>query len=340
MSGGVDSATAAYLLKEAGYEVVGVTLLLWWKKDTRNICCGYQAIQDARACAATIKIPHFTLDLRADFRKLVVEEFLRKYLSGQTPNPCILCNQKIKFNKVLEKLFSLFPDQNAYLATGHYARIEDGWLKRAKLLKYDQSYFLYSIKKENLKKIIFPLGNHSKEEVREIARKTKLVVAEKPKSQEICFIPEKDYVHFLREFYPDAAKPGPILDKEGKEIGEHKGFIYYTIGQRRRIGITRRKRLYVIKIDPIKNAIIVGEEEDTYGKEAIISQLNFFTDFPDGSRVKGKIRHQDKESWAVVNWLGKDRLRILFEESKWAITPGQSVVLYDDDKVLGGGVIC
>ncbi len=340
MSGGVDSATAAYLLKEAGYEVVGITLLIWAKKDTRNICCGYQAIQDARACAATIKIPHFILDLREDFRKLVVEEFLKEYLSGQTPNPCVLCNQKIKFDKVLEKLTFLFPNQNGYLATGHYARIEDSWLKRAKVLKYDQSYFLYAIKKNNLKKIIFPLGNYSKEQVREIARKAKLVVAEKPKSQEICFIPEKHYAQFLLGFYPDAVKPGPILDKRGKKIGEHKGFIYYTIGQRRKIGIARGKRLYVIKIDPINNAIIVGEEEDAYGKEAIISQLNFFTDLPDGSRVKGKIRHQDKESWAVVNWLGKDRIRILFEESKWAITPGQSAVLYDNDKVLGGGVIC
>ncbi|MEO0099081.1 MAG: tRNA 2-thiouridine(34) synthase MnmA [candidate division WOR-3 bacterium] len=339
MSGGVDSATAAYLLKEMGYEVVGVTLLLWEGEAGGKSCCGQKAIRDAAACAAEIRIPHLTLDLREEFKKLVVEDFLISYLSGRTPNPCIVCNQKIKFGKVLERLAQLFPDEAGYIATGHYARIENSFLKKGKVLKYDQSYFLYALPKERLKRILFPIGDYGKEEVREIARKANLVTAEKPKSQEICFIPDDDYPRFLLKFYPNAAKPGPILDREGKEIGQHKGIIYYTIGQRRGVGIARGKRLYVIKTDPVNNTIVLGEEKDTYGKEALVSQLNLFVEIPDGLRAKAKIRHQDKESWAIVNWLGKDQILVRFEEPKWAITPGQSLVLYDNDTVLGGGVI-
>uniref|UniRef100_A0A7C3Z1R4 tRNA-specific 2-thiouridylase MnmA n=1 Tax=candidate division WOR-3 bacterium TaxID=2052148 RepID=A0A7C3Z1R4_UNCW3 len=338
MSGGVDSAVAAYLLQKMGYEVIGITLLIWGKREREGTCCGARAIQDARTCAQQIKIPHYTIDLREEFQRLVIEEFLDAYIAGKTPNPCILCNQKIKFAKVIEKIDKLFPGELGYIATGHYARIEDGGLKKAKFPQYDQSYFLYAIPKENLKRIIFPLGEYSKEMVREIARKVNLLVAEKKKSQEICFIPDKEYANFILQYYPDAAKPGPIFSKEGEVIGKHKGIIYYTIGQRKRISIARGKRLYVISYNPLNNGLIVGEEEDVYGMRARVSPLNLFTEIKDGMRVRAKIRHQDKESWARLRW-EKEEIILEFEEPKWAITPGQSAVFYEGEKVLGGGVI-
>ncbi len=339
MSGGVDSSVAAYLLKEKGYEVIGITLLIWETGGKGRVCCGERAIQDARACAVRLSIPHYTIDLRKEFSELVISQFLSEYLAGRTPNPCILCNQWIKFHLLREKLKSL---GNGYIATGHYARIvkeEKFLLKKARDLRYDQTYFLYRIPHNLLPSILFPLGDYSKEEVREIARRLNLITAEKPKSQEICFIPNRNYSQFLLKHHPEGEKAGPVLNKEGKEIGRHKGIIHYTIGQRKRLGKGFGKRLYVIKIDREKNAIVVGEEADAYGYELFADQLNLFLEIPDGMRVKGKIRHTDEESWAVVRRIGRDKIYLRFETPKWAITPGQSVVLYDGEICLGGGII-
>ncbi len=337
MSGGVDSSVAAYLLRSAGYEVIGLTLLIW--QGEGRLCCGDRALFDAQACASQIGIPHYPIDLRKEFYEKVVHDFLKNYLLGMTPNPCVECNRSIKFGLIREKLKSIFADKDAYIATGHYARIEDLRLKRAKSRKDDQSYFLYSIPRENLSSILFPLGDYTKEEVREIARKNGLITAEKEKSQEICFIPDKSYAQFILKIAPDSAQPGPILDKEGREIGRHKGIIFYTLGQRKRIGLAKGKRLYVIKIDPPNNTLIVGEEEDAKSDELFFLPTNLFFPIPDGTRLKAKVRHMDKESWAMLKILEGGRLHLKFEEKKWAITPGQSVVLYDNDTVLGGGII-
>ncbi len=342
MSGGVDSSVAALLLKEKGYDVLGITLLIWESVHRDNVCCGYQALQDARVCAERIKIPHYPIDLRKEFKEMVVKDFLEGYRKGITPNPCIRCNQWIKFDIVREKLK---PFGDGLIATGHYARIkfspiDNRWLLlRARDLRYDQSYFLYSIPISSLPDIIFPLGDYSKEEVRELARRAGLITADKPKSEDLCFIPNKNYAEFLGQIYPEALKPGPVKDQEGKNLGTHKGIIYYTIGQRKRIGPGFGKRLYVIKIDVKDNAIIVGEEKDCYGTELLATDLNLFLPLPGEMEVLAKVRYKDKESLATIKRIGEETIYVKFREKKWAITPGQSIVFYDGEICLGGGII-
>ncbi|MEO0092866.1 MAG: tRNA 2-thiouridine(34) synthase MnmA [candidate division WOR-3 bacterium] len=353
MSGGVDSSVAAALLKAQGYDVIGITLRIWEEplrqKDSVELrvrsqsCCGAEpAIADARRVAQKIGIPHYTLDFRKEFERAVVSDFIREYEQGRTPNPCIRCNRFIKFQILLNRCQEFNAD---FLATGHYAKIErygDRWvLKKARDEKKDQSYFLYPMTQAQLAKTLMPLGNLTKAEVRKIAQELGLVVAHKPESQEICFIPDDDYPKFLKHYIPDAGEPGPILNKQGEVIGKHKGLLNYTIGQRKRIGIPFRERLYVIGIDRKRNALIVGTAEDVYGSELFAKDLNFIAidqlDAP--RRVQAKIRSVFKPAWAEIKSCN-GKVYLHFDEPQWAITPGQAVVFYDGEIVLGGGTIC
>jgi len=350
MSGGVDSSVAAAILKQEGYQVIGVTMQIWpphklaYDEDRFGGCCGLGAIEDAKRVAHKLGIPHYVMNFRNIFAQKVIAHFCQEYSLGRTPNPCIRCNQYIKFDALLERAKGLGAD---FVATGHYARIEKDGAKRRYLLKKgidqhkDQSYVLYPITQEQLKHILLPIGNFTKERVRKIARELELPVAAKPESQEICFIPDNDYPKFLKEYIPQAVKPGPILDKEGSILGEHRGILFYTIGQRKGLGISAKEPLYVIAIDQERDAIVVSSKQEVYGDKLIASELNWITTVKPKQpiTVRAKIRYLHQEAEATITSLGKDRVYVKFKESQMAITPGQAVVFYDNDTVIGGGTI-
>lgn len=344
MSGGVDSSVAAYLLKEEGFEVIGVTMHFGITKN-RSLYCQLEGIGDAKRVCEKLGIRHYVLNFFEIFEEKVVKGFVWEYFKGRTPNPCVRCNQFIKFG-ILFKKIKEFSAQ--YLATGHYARIvknQKFLLKKAEDRKKDQSYFLYRIKKEHLPYIIFPLGGFKKEEVKEIAEKIDLSVAEKSASQEICFIQNRDYYRFISDrvrYSKQYIKPGPILDKKRKLLGFHKGIPFYTIGQRQGLNISNKPGpFYVISIDSKKNEIVVGTKEDTKSYGLIAGELNFISsDFPKRPVVlKVKIRYNHKETEAKFSPLNDKKVKIIFKEPQFAVTPGQSVVFYDRDTVLGGGII-
>lgn len=350
MSGGVDSSVTAALLKEQGYEVIGVTMQLWPHNeqaegaDRFGSCCGTGAIEDAKKVAHKLGIPHYVMNFRDVFAEKVIDYFCREYSAGRTPNPCIKCNQYIKFDALLEKAKGLGADS---IATGHYARIEkatDGRyiLKKGLDLRKDQSYVLYTMTQEQLAHTLMPVGSLNKSEVRQIARDLGLPIAEKAESQEICFIPDDNYPAFLKERIPQAVKAGPILDKDSRNIGEHRGILYYTIGQRKRLSIAAKEPLYVTAIDCNRNAIVVGSKNEVYGDELIATDLNWISiDILDKPiRAKAKIRYLHNEGDAIIEPIdGEDKVRVKFSEPQMAITPGQAVVFYDGDTVIGGGVI-
>ncbi|MEO0087224.1 MAG: tRNA 2-thiouridine(34) synthase MnmA [candidate division WOR-3 bacterium] len=350
MSGGVDSAVAAHLLKEAGYSVIGVTFQIWDKysiKENEKICCGYYGIRDAQICAEKLKIPHYLIDLREKFNKLIIEDFINKYLSGFTPNPCVECNRYIKFLALLDFAKKV---SASHIATGHYAQIikigNSYFLKRAKSKKDDQTYFLYPLTDEILEKTIFPLGEKSKKEVREIALKLSLPVAEKKKSQEICFIPDKKYGDFILKILKEEKKnnlnkEGPIYLVENDKItlfGTHKGIYYYTIGQRRGLRIPYKERLYVLKIDKENNAIYVGRKDLVYKKRFLLKKEIWKLE---EEKYLCQIRNVHKPSEIKVKKFKEDILICEFLNPQWAITPGQKAVFYDlnNEIVLGGGTI-
>lgn len=356
MSGGVDSSVACYLLKEKGYEVIGITMQIWERPENRpnyRGCCGYQAIDDARRVAQKLGIVYYPLDFREVFRNQVINNFVQEYLKGRTPNPCLRCNQLVKFDFLLNRGIREFGAD--YLATGHYARIifKDGRyrLLKGKDKRKDQSYFLFTMTQEQLRRTLFPLGDLTKTKVREIARKLKLSVAEKKDSQEICFIPDDNYPKFIKDFTEEVIRPGPILRKvDSGELRimsqKHKGIFHYTIGQRKGIGIPAKERLYVIKIDVPNNTIIVGSKKDVYSRELIAEGLNWIglqmpLQFPLSPfiKVKAKIRYQQETSSAKVYPREDGTADIKFTKPQWAITPGQAVVFYKKDEVLGGGII-
>ena len=337
MSGGVDSSVAALLLKKQGCDVSGVTMCLGVEveENIRRRCCSAQAIEDARRISAQLGIKHYVWDFSRELQEKVIKPFIQEYQNGRTPNPCIECNRYLKFGKLFEQMRSLGFD---YLATGHYARLEKNngevVLKMAKDRDKDQSYFLYSIPKENLGSVLFPLGDLTKDEVRRIAREEELSVYDKPQSQDICFI-GKDYREFIKNWIPD--KSGDILNKEGKILGKHKGIFSYTIGQREGLGISAGKPLYVIEIKPEENQIIVGEKKDLKAKGLIADNINILVErLP--KQGNAKIRYTSKETNCFIEKLN-GKIKIIFEEPQFAVTPGQSVVLYDKDIVLGGGII-
>ena len=344
MSGGVDSSVTAVLLKERGFDITGITMQIWERSEGWGGCCSLDSIEDAKRVADGLGIPHYVLNFRDIFREKVIANFCEEYREGRTPNPCIRCNQYIKFDALIKKAKEM---DARYLATGHYARIEyDNQSKRYLLKKgvdsqKDQSYVLYVMTQEQLRQTLMPLGNLTKNQVREIAKEKELPVANKPESQEICFIPDENYREFLKKFIPESVMPGPILDNEGKIIGEHQGIGFYTVGQRKGIGIADKKPLYVIAIDKERNSIIVGREKDVYGNELIANDVNYIAmaGLKEPIKVDAKIRYLHQASPALVIPLNKSKVKVKFEKPQRAITPGQAVVFYDKDNVVGGGTI-
>jgi tRNA-uridine 2-sulfurtransferase len=341
MSGGVDSSVAAYLLKKSGYDVTGVTMCLGVKSDASGKpgCCGENAINDAKDVCIKLDIPHHIFDFSSEMQKNVIEKFIRSYLDGLTPNPCIDCNMILKFKILLNKALGLGFD---YLATGHYADLDiiNGkyFLKKPADKKKDQTYFLYQIKKENLSKILFPVAQYPKEEIRDIAKKIGLNVADKKDSQEVCFVSNDNYKDFLeKNTQKSQIKPGKILDSNGKTIGTHDGIAFYTIGQRKGFGISAPTPLYVTKINKDKNEITIGERKYLRSRELMAGEMNLFCDeLP--NVLKAKIRYNHKEAACSITKTDEG-YKVVFDEDQEAITPGQSVVFYDGEIVLGGGVI-
>lgn len=340
MSGGVDSSVAAVLLKEHGYDITGVTMCLGVKDNVENNkvrCCGTEAINDARKICDKLKIPHYVMDYSKDLEKYVIKPFMKEYSKGRTPNPCVNCNKYIKFGTFLKKALAIGFD---YIATGHYAEITNGGgkyvLKKPKDKVKDQTYFLYSIEKEFLGHILFPLSSLTKEEVRTIAKKYDLSVATKPQSQDLCFIMDKNYKQFINRMNVEK-KAGNIVDKNGKILGVHEGIENYTIGQREGLGISAKTPLYVLEINSLKNEIVVGQKKYLGKKELVAKDINILVDeFPES--MFAKIRYMHKEANCVA-FKDDGKLKVIFDKPQNAITPGQSVVLYNDDIVIAGGII-
>jgi tRNA-specific 2-thiouridylase len=376
MSGGVDSSVAAVLLKEQGYDLIGVTMgLSCSSKASDRGCCSFSAAADAKKIADQLGFPHYTLNLKDDFKHYVIDNFIEEYRCGRTPNPCIRCNQFMKFDLLLKKAKELGAE---YVATGHYARIlrpspdvfcfptadinaplpmgegvgvsppvndnlGEGCFKllKGKDPKKDQSYVLYTMDQNALAHTLFPLGEWTKDKVRDKARDLKLPVAEKEESQEICFVEDDDYGRFLKEALPDAVKPGKIIDKNGIKLGEHEGIAFYTIGQRKGVGAHNGIPKYVVALDRAKNTVIIGDQEDLMAKELIAEQVAFVSgELPAADlEVTAKIRYNAKEAEAVVRLIGDKVVRVEFKQPQRAVTPGQSVVFYQGEEVIGGGII-
>ncbi len=350
MSGGVDSSVAAGLLAAEGHEAVGLTLNLWpeWlpePDDAFKACCGVSAIEDARAVCRRLGIRHYVLNMRDEFEQAVISYFVDEYAQGRTPNPCIACNQAIKFSLLLAKVTALGIDG---LATGHYARVgRDEASGRHLLLRgrdgqKDQSYVLYGLTQSQLARVRFPVGDLSKEETRQFAREWGLTVAEKPDSQEICFVPRGSYTDVVARFHPEAMRPGPILDGHGRVVGEHQGIARYTIGQRRGLGVTAGAPLYVVGLDPARNAVIVGNEDDLLCVELVAGNVNWIA-VPslDAARpVTVRLRHasRDVDATAVPGSTSSEVV-VRFARPQRAAAPGQAVAFYDGERVLGGGVV-
>jgi tRNA-specific 2-thiouridylase len=350
MSGGVDSSVAAALLKEQGYDVTGVTMKLfslpkdYCTSENLRSCCGWKATEDAHRVAISLGISHYVVDFRDEFEKSVITDFCEEYSKGSTPNPCIRCNQYIKFDFLMSKLKAF---EAGYLATGHHARIEYDpqsgryLLKKGQDKKKDQSYFLYPLTQEQLSHTLMPIGNFTKEKVREKAQKLGLSVARRHESQEICFIPDNDYVRFLRRRIPEAFSSGPIVDLENQVLGQHEGIAHFTIGQRKGMGIAASQPLYVLSLKSDKNTIVVGPSNQLYEKTLLASQVNLISKakITKPLKVRAKIRYKHKEAKAFLTPQDADQILVEFEKPQRAITPGQSVVFYDKDLVIGGGII-
>lgn len=352
MSGGVDSSVAAALLKDKGHDVIGLTMKMrpCFKERALNArpsiknCCNTEGMKDAAGVARKLKIPHYTADVSKQFNKKVIRDFLKQYARGETPNPCIRCNQFIKFSELFAIARKLGADR---IATGHYARIisdkktKKPLLKKAKDSLKDQSYFLYPIACKKLKNILFPLGDLTKEQVRKIARAKKLGVAEKKESQEICFIPENDYREFFRENAPGVAKPGLIVNEKNKVIGKHNGIAFYTVGQRKGLNVTCNTPLYVLDINYKRNTIMAGPEKRLFRKKMLVNDINWLIEggMPSRFNSEVKIRYKHKPSKANVVLKKNRTAEVVFNTPQKAITPGQSAVFYKADTVLGGGII-
>jgi len=342
MSGGVDSSVAAALLKQQGYEVIGITMNLSCSSGASNRgCCSISAASDAQKVADQLNIRHYILNFKEEFKKQVIDNFVEEYKNGRTPNPCVRCNQFIKFDLLLKKAEELGAE---YMATGHYARISQGGegykLLKGKDPKKDQSYVLYRMTQKQLAHTLFPLRDLTKEKVRKIAKELKLPVADKEESQEICFVEDDDYGRFLKEKVPEAVRPGPILDRNGKEVGRHEGIAFYTIGQRSGIGAHGRKK-YVVDLNVRKNAVIIGDNSDLLKLELTASRVNYLSGRAPAKKleISAKIRYNSPAAAAELSLLKGGKVKVLFKEPQRAITPGQSVVFYQGDEVLGGGII-
>jgi tRNA-specific 2-thiouridylase len=346
MSGGVDSSVAAYLLKEQGHEVIGVTMKVWPQdcvSRAEDKCCGPQAVADARGVAHALGIPHYVVDEADEFQKVVIDYFTSEYQAGRTPNPCVMCNEKLKFGNLLNKARALGA---THIATGHYARVEyageNPILRKAVDTRKDQSYFLFSLRAPQLNASLFPLGALTKPEVRAIAQKLGLKTYDKEESQEICFVPGNDYTSFLKSHLGQKEMhPGGIYFKDGTRMGDHEGIEFYTVGQRKGLGGGHGRPIYVIDIDPKSQSIIVGDYDDLVQKQCTISRTNW-SGLPDNDEpieITTKIRYNWPEIRARLFRLPGDKARLEFLEPQRSVSPGQAAVCYQGDRVIGGGWI-
>ena len=350
MSGGVDSSLTAALLVHQGYDVIGATMQIWEKDQANNDdpdsrgCCSLSAVDDARRVANKIGIPYYVLNFRDMFQDTVVKYFMAEYSAGRTPNPCIACNRYVKFEGLLTKALALGAQ---YVATGHYAQImydddrQRYLLRKGVDLTKDQSYALYHLNQHTLRHFLMPLGKFAKTETRKMARELGLSVADKPDSQEICFVPNDDYKAFLKNRIPESLKPGNIVDLTGQILGQHQGVQLYTVGQRKGLGLAVGKPLYVIALDAERNEVVVGSDQDVFASELIAGDLNFITmdTLEEPLAVEAKIRYSGSPARAMVTPRGNGQVHVKFVMPQRAITPGQSVVFYHDDIVVGGGII-
>lgn len=343
MSGGVDSATTAALLKEQGHEVIGVTMQLWDYGDAEGGCCSVDEVRDARRVADQIGIPHYVVNYMDKFKEFIVEDFINKYMDGKTPSPCVLCNEYMKFEFLMKRSLELDAD---FLATGHYARVvldkDSGnyYLQKALDSNKDQSYFLFTLKQKELSRVMFPLGDKTKQEVRKLAQTFNLKVANKPDSQGICFITGNSYKDFLKDHTAASNTAGEIVDTDGNIVGNHDGIFSYTIGQRRGLGIAKGKPQYVVRIDPKSNRIVVGSEKDIYSKSLFVNNLSWVNNISDKEmKISAKIRYRHKENEASLVLKNENEAVVTFTKPQRAITPGQAIVFYKESEVLGGGWI-
>ena len=346
MSGGVESSLAAKLMKDKGFDCIGCTMKLYHNEDagieSSRTCCSLDDVEDARSVAYKLGIPFYLFNFTDAFRDTVIRKFIESYENGITPNPCIDCNRYMKFDKLYQRAKTLGCD---YIVTGHYARIEEQAgkfvLKKALDETKDQSYVLYSMTQEQLAHTIFPLGSMRKTEVRAIAEESGFVNADKPDSQDICFVPNGDYASVIELQAGKESAEGNFVDKQGNNLGRHKGVIHYTIGQRKGLGVSSTEPLYVCGICPQDGNVILGSNDDLFSREAYVSDFNWISGEVPGSefRCKAKIRYRQPEQCVTVIPTGADTVHITFDEPQRAITPGQAAVLYDGDIVLGGGTI-
>lgn len=348
MSGGVDSSVAAKLLKEQGYNVIGVTMQIWQDEDRDTEmenagCCGLSAVADARRVAASLDIPYYVMNFKQEFERDVIDYFVAAYKKGETPNPCIACNRYVKWESLLDRSMSIGAD---YIATGHYAKVEQldngrYVLRQSKTIRKDQTYALYNLTQEQLKKTLMPVGDYDKEEIRVMAEGINLRIANKPDSQDICFVPDGDYGGFLESYSGEKAAPGNFVDMEGRVLGRHKGIVYYTIGQRKGLGLSLGKPGFVVEIKPETNEVVIGDNLDTFAFGLRANKLNFmpFETLEGEMTFTAKTRYSQKPATCRVKLVGEDEMEVVFDDAQRAITPGQAVVLYDGDMVVGGGTI-
>jgi tRNA-specific 2-thiouridylase len=347
MSGGVDSSATAALLIEQGFDVIGITLKLWPQdcvNRAEDKCCGPQAVTDARSVCHKLNIPYYLVDESADFQKHVIQYFADEYKAGRTPNPCVMCNQNLKFGRLIDRADQLGAD---FIATGHFARIEKSaddsrhLLKRGRDLRKDQSYFLFSLRQDQLARAIFPLGDKTKSDTREVARHCNLKTADKEESMEICFVPDNNYGGFLQQAGLATKHRGEIVDLHGHVLGHHDGIEFYTIGQRKGLGITTPKPVYVVELDAENNRVMVGDESVLDRDEFTADRCNWhpFDKLTEPIEVTAKIRYNHPGAPATVTPLENGKVKVKLHTPQRAITPGQAAVFYQDDLVVGGGWI-
>lgn len=349
MSGGVDSSVAALLLKEQGYDVIGVTMQIWQDeeqalKEEHGGCCGLSAVEDARRVAQVLDIPYYVMNFKQEFREKVMDYFTCEYLQGRTPNPCIACNRYVKWESLLQRSLEIGAD---YIATGHYARIEllpNGRyaIRNSVTARKDQTYALYNLTQDQLSHTLMPVGAYHKDEIRKMAVENDLPVAYKPDSQDICFVPDGDYAGFIeREREGKVPGEGNFVLKDGTVIGRHLGITHYTIGQRKGLGIAMGHPIFVTEIRPETNEVVIGEAEDVMTDHLTCSHINYMSipDLTEERRVFAKIRYSHSGEWCRIRKAGEDRIFCEFEKPVRAVTPGQAVVFYDGEYVLGGGSI-
>lgn len=349
MSGGVDSSVAAWLLKEQGYDVIGVTMQIWQDEDTEvqeaeSGCCGLSAVDDARRVAMDLGIPYYVMNFKEEFRKNVMDYFVGEYVEGRTPNPCIACNRHVKWESLLRRSMAIGAD---YIATGHYAQIDrlPGGrysLKISVTAAKDQTYALYNLTQEQLSHTLMPVGSYHKEEIRDMAERLGLPVAHKPDSQEICFIPDHDYASFIEEYTGRELPPGNFVDLDGNVLGRHRGITHYTVGQRKGLNLSMGRPVFVVEIRPETNEVVIGDNQDVFTNVLRCDKLNWMA--VDGLHGKSmdvlaKIRYSHKGSPCTIREIGNDMVECRFHEPVRAVTPGQAVVFYDGDYVAGGGTI-